>query len=332
MKRGPVVAILVLGLGLVAAPAVFQMFTRAPKGGRMISDFRPYMTHANVAKFQRYMAEIDRADRETTSRLPQLLSARAGVSPSAIPARFASLADFNRQWPAIHADMSGDMLVTMNKMVPNYRAVAALPPFPLFPWFFVLPGLFVAVLAALALRTARRGGTTRRPLNGLVVLGVAIIAAPAVFQMFTRAPQGAQMITSFKPLMTSAKVARVQGYFLVIGAAEGQLRNEVTPLLIQGGLTPSELAAQLPALDSFHRDWPRISADMAPMIGAMSDNVGNFAAVVALPPFWLFPWFFVIPGLLIAALALVARSSTAKEGTDPVPLIGRTSAAAGRDR
>jgi len=27
--------------------------------------------------------------------------------------------------------------------VGNYQAVAALPPFPLFPWFFVAPGLLV---------------------------------------------------------------------------------------------------------------------------------------------------------------------------------------------
>jgi hypothetical protein len=46
---------------------------------------------------------------------------------------------------------------------------------------------------------------------------------------------------------------------------------------------------------------------MAPMIGAMADNVGNFDAVAALPPFWLFPWFFVIPGVAVAALGVAAR-------------------------
>jgi hypothetical protein len=54
---------------------------------------------------------------------------------------------------------------------------------------------------------------------------------------------------------------------------------------------------------------------MAPMIGTMADNVGRFAAVDALPPFWLFPWFFVVPGLLVAGLALAARPS--RSGRDP---------------
>ena len=43
----------------------------------------------------------------------------------------------------------------------------------------------------------------------LAVLGVALIAMPAVFQMFSRAPKGAQMITAFKPFMT---VSRLNGF------------------------------------------------------------------------------------------------------------------------
>ena len=44
-RRLLLVSAAVMGLGLVAAPvAIFQMFSRAPKGGDMIDDFRPYMT------------------------------------------------------------------------------------------------------------------------------------------------------------------------------------------------------------------------------------------------------------------------------------------------
>lgn len=307
MKRGFVIAALAIGLGLAAAPAVFQMFTRAPKGGRMITAFQPYMTHANTAKFQGYMAEIDRADHESRSQLPALLSSRAGIAPADVASRFPSLGALNRQWPSIHADMSEDMLVKMDRMVPNYRAVKALPPFVLFPWFFVIPGLFVAGFAAWALRADTAGRNPRAPLTVLAVFGLAIIAAPGVFQMFTRAPKGATMINNFKPLMTTQKVTTIQGYFLVIGSGEGELRNQVDSTLLQHGMSQQRLASALPALAAFHRDWPKISSDMAPMIGAMSDNVTNFDAVKALPPFWLFPWFFVLPGLLIAGLAVAAR-------------------------
>ena len=70
-------------------------------------------------------------------------------------------------------------------------------------------------------------------------------------------------------------------------------------------------AAALPATDTtaltrFSADWPRINREMAPFVGVMADNLENFAAVDALPPFALFPWFFVIPGLLAAGLGLLA--------------------------
>lgn len=46
------------------------------------------------------------------------------------------------------------------------------------------------------------------------------------------------------------------------------------------------------------------------MIATMSDNVDNFQAVDALPSFALFPWFFAIPGALVAGLAGVALRRT----------------------
>ena len=49
---------------------------------------------------------------------------------------------------------------------------------------------------------------------------------------------------------------------------------------------------------------------MTPMIGAMSDNVDNYEAITSLPPFPLFPWFFVAPGLLIAGWRFAARRRT----------------------
>jgi hypothetical protein len=113
--------------------------------------------------------------------------------------------------------------------------------------------------------------------------------------------------------MTEEKVRSIQGYFLTIGAGEGQLRNDVLPDLTASGGRASQ-AADYPAVDGFIAEWPTINNDFAPMIGAMSDNLDNYAAVDAMPPFTLFPWFFAIPGVLIVALAFFARARKA-----PVP-------------
>jgi hypothetical protein len=262
------------------------------------------MTDEIVEKFQGYMAEIDAAEAELRTELPTLLDERGGVTAD----DFASITRFDDAWPGIEADMSDDLLVRMDQMVPNFEAVDALPPFPLFPWFFVGPGVLVAAVAAIGLWRERRGRSTRPFAVALAALGVAVVLAPAVFQMFSRAPKGAEMINVFRPMMTTARVTTVQGYFLTIGAAEGEWRTQVSALL-----NPSEL----PAVERFSSDWPKISNDFAPMIGAMSDNVDNYAAVDALPPFSLFPWFFVVPGLIIGALGLgAARTRTAEASTD----------------
>ncbi len=151
-----------------------------------------------------------------------------------------------------------------------------------------------------------------------MALGVGLIAAPAVFQMFTRAPGGADMIADFKPFMRPAKVTDIQGYFLTIGSAEGDLRLHVLPDLASRGGVPST-----PAITTFNEEWPRISNEMAPMIGTMADNVDRFAGIAALPPFWAFPWFFVLPGVLvIACTAVAARSGDA----EPSPASGRRTA------
>lgn len=286
-RKRLLIGVIVIGLGLVAAPAVFQMFTRAPKGGRMIEDFRPFMERSSLGSFRKHIALIGSVDGEL-GRIedPSFLSG------------FDSVKDFRADWPVIRREMSG-MLNTIDANLDNFAAVDALPPFPLFPWFFVVPGLLVASIGWLALR----GGAL--PLRLLMLLGLGLIAAPFVFQMFGRAPLGGRMIEEFRPLMSTSRVTEIQGYFLTIGSAEGELRNEVLPLL-----KPD----QFPATSAFVREWPEIAADMAPMVGAMSDNIDNFLAVDALPPFGAFPWFFVTPGALIFLLASRASVPSRRVG------------------
>lgn len=276
--------ILVLGLGLVAAPFAFQMFTRAPEGGDMITEFRPYMTTETIDRFRGHLDAIGAAS--------SAVDGHVSASPDATPATPA-LATLTEQWPSIDQDM-GDMLATMRADIGRFRGVSALPPFPLFPFFFVLPGVIITGLAVTVL--IRRGTPHRGLQRALVVMGVGLIMAPAIFQMFTRAPGGAEMIDDFRPIMTDTRVTTIQGYFLTIGVAEGELRTKLLP-----AVDPSAL----PDARSFSADWPAISEQMAPMIGTMADNVENFAAVDALPPFWAFPWFFVAPGVLVAGLALL---------------------------
>ena len=313
--RGPMVAVLIIGDGLLAAPFIFQMLAfdnRAPKGGEMIEEFRPYMTDARITKFDGFMDLINRAEQSYQADLRPVVAA-APKNPGQQSA-LASVDDWTKRWvgeQGIHGDMTG-ILTDVRRNLDNYKAVDNLPPFKLFPFFFLGPGLIIAVLARSALRRIRRGKGTGVAGKALVVMGVGLIAAPFIFQMMggeNRAFKGNDMIEDFKPIMTDQKVTAVQNYFPIIALAEGQIRNQLMPLA--KAQSPN---ASYPVINEFTQQWPTISSEFAQFLGVMSDNLDNFAAVKALPPFALFPFFFILPGLLVAGLALVAgRRASHKE-------------------
>lgn len=308
---------LVLGLGLAAAPLAFQMFSRAPEGGTMIDDFEPYMSTEVIDRFRGYLAEVDAADAQADQQLRGDLEQTEALGPDSYDTALGGVATLHQTWPDIRADMT-DLLDRMEANLDNYEAVAALPPFPLFPWFFVVPGLLIAATAAGVLWARHRGRPARAGRWVLVGLGVGVALAPVAFQMFTRAPQGADMIDDFRPMMTRQRVQAVQGYFITMGVAEGQLRTVALPAATDAGLDPADYAA----VAQFSADWPDIVGDFNPMVATMSDNVDNFAAVDALPSFALFPWFFLVPGLLVAGCGLLASGdepSTPDDTPNPPP-------------
>ena len=97
-RRWPLVAALLVGIGLVLAPVVFQMFTRAPKGRDMIDAFRPYMNESTIGGFQQDMATIGAAADEVPALRAELRSA-LGVDDAQLDQRYPLLVSFEDQWP-----------------------------------------------------------------------------------------------------------------------------------------------------------------------------------------------------------------------------------------
>jgi hypothetical protein len=292
------IASAVLGLALALAPVAFGMFDRAPQGAVMLSEFKPFMTHQRLDGYVGDIGEINAAVHETDTKAVVQLGTRDA------PVTTGSYAQLSQQWPQIDGEMTR-LLTTVQANVGNYQDVAALPSFRLFPWFFVIPGalIFLVSLIALAGRLSRRAGAAV-----LAVLGLGLIAAPLAFQMFTRAPAGGRMMSAFSQLETTSEVTKIQGYFSTMASGQGALRLQIVPALVATGVPPAQLAHEFPATAALDHDWIKILNDLTPMIGAMSDNVGHYHAIKSLPPFPLFPWFFVIPGILVAGLAWTSRT------------------------
>jgi hypothetical protein len=308
-KRWAIIVLAVIGLGLIAAPFAFDMFARAPKGAQMIEAFRPFMTASRLDGFHADMNTIDAAAQEGP-KVAARLSADHGGAGTRLGAAYSSFATFELHWRRIYPDMTG-MIDTIQHNLGNYDAVAALPKFTLFPWFFLLPGVLILALVGVGLA---RATLWRRVLVALVALGVGLVLAPVAFQMFSRAPSGGRMMTAFKPIETRARVARIQGYFGDISDGQGAVELELIPALRRSGLDARQIAIAYPGLGAFDADWVHILNDMTPLLGAMSNNVVNYEAVAALPPFALFPWFFLLPGLLVAGFAFAARPPRSRDG------------------
>lgn len=304
-----------VGLGLAAAPAAFGMFERAPAGGEMLDDFRPFMRTEVLDDFADHLQRADAAATEADTRLVEVASTHLDVETRPTAVDHPAIQDLTDRWPAA-SDELGEMLGTIVANAERFHAVDALPPFALFPWFFVAPGLLATGLAAHGLRAMRRdpgvpGGAdaaghrpgTRPARIGLAVLGVGLIAAPAVFGMFERAPAGEAMLDDFREVMTQQTVSSAQQAFLLLAGAEGALRTETLPVLRGADV---DTAQELPAITDFVDQWQVMAADMSPMVGAMSDNLERYEGLLALPPFGWFPWFFVGGGLALLASALAA--------------------------
>ncbi len=319
VRRWALVGVAVIGIALVVMPFAFNMFNRAPKGAVMIAGFRPFMTTARLNGYRSELQQINDGVHQTDTTVAAYLGAGT-ANRFAFEDEYPTFVSFDQQWPSIDSKMTG-LMNRVQGNLGNYLAVAALPSFKLFPWFFVIPGVLITVCATAALvRPAR----WRRGRWALVALGLGLIAAPGLFQMFQRAPDGGHMMTAFENIETTQNVQQIQGDFGSMAVGQGAIRLEVVPALEKSGLSPAEIAAKFPAVSTLDADWVHILNDMTPMIGAMSDNVANYQAIASLPSFPLFPWFFVLPGVLVAALALAAgasrpRSVLVETPGEPVP-------------
>jgi hypothetical protein len=293
-------AIVLVGAALIYFPFATGMFDRAPQGAHMIAAFEPYMQPAKLTGYQRDVRELDEGFTQGATRGPALLAphASAAAALKSFQTSNPELTQVNREWPQIDRRLS-NLLSTIQANRTNYDAVAALPRFTLFPWFFVIPGALLILLAATVLAAPGAWGRVRW---ALVVLGIGLVIAPLIFGMWTRAPKGAAMLSAFRTVETRALVTKVQNDFATITTGEGSLSGELVPALEEHGLSTARIDRALPAVAKLEDGWIVILQDLTPLLGVMSNQVADYHAVAALPSFDVFPWVFLIAGLLVLVL------------------------------
>ncbi len=181
-------------------------------------------------------------------------------------------------------------------------------------------------------------------LSVLMVIGVALIAAPLSMSMFSRSSNGEQMVNGFRPLMQPAHVQTTADYYdnvfsklrpfaLAMPGVQADAQKLIPALATALHMTPAQvqkmLATQFPSLAKLLQALPQavpVFKRVPPgldwyrsLVRTMQANTVNYASVDAMPRMSLFPWFFVIPGILVLLLAGYGLLAEWKPGTFHLP-------------
>ncbi|UGT41789.1 hypothetical protein LTV02_38800 [Nocardia yamanashiensis] len=307
--RWPFVVLIVLGAVLVIAPIVSGMFPRAVKGEAMIEAFRPYATEQSIAEFRDDLGVLDGA------RANVLALRESGQQPGS----FERVDTFVRDYPGIRTDISG-MVDAIDANRDNYRKLSSTTSFGALPWLLALPGLLLIAIGWFGLRSVRHG---RRALGWhatAAIIGLGLVLLPFTGGLFQAAPAAQPLLDGFRPILTQEQVRRVQGYFVTLVAADGELNSRYV-----GAVRGAHPGADLTGVTALEQRWQPMTARFAGLVGVMNDNVENFDAVVALndatrplgfTAFRGLGWGFLIPGVLVLGTAAAGvrprRTATAE--------------------
>src|SRR5260370_394290 len=112
----------------------------------------------------------------------------------------------------------------------------------------------------------------RIALSVLLVIGVALIAAPLSMSMFSRSSNGEKMVNGFRPIMQPAHVATTGGYYynvfsklrpfaLAMPGVQADAQKLIPALAQALHMTPAQvqkmLATQLPAMAKLLQSLPQ---------------------------------------------------------------------------
>jgi len=196
-------------------------------------------------------------------------------------------------------------------------------------WAVLAIGL-VLVIAPFALGLPGKAAAGERMMNGFQpIMQPTQVNTTARYYNQVFVPLG-----QVAPAINATTIATFQGYADGMKAAEPEVPALIGALAQQLHMTPAQvqqfLAGSFPATTQLLTGLPTIQTDLAALVGVMSQhtssfaqvpaglafykplvdtmqaNVSNFAAIDSLPPFGLFMWFFLIPGVLVIVLGLAA--------------------------
>jgi hypothetical protein len=287
---------------LTLGPIVGGLFSKVASGKQMIDQFAPHMEADALARYRADLGTLRNA-----AAAVDTIYAQEAVAAG----RFPGLDAYRLQAGTIDRRAS-TLLDRVSRAEPDYRRTAKIGGFDRLPFLVVLYGI-AAVYGGCVLLFGGRG-RARSAVALMVLASVAVAAYPFVSDLNGGTRAGQRMLHSFAPFMTRGEVRQLQGDFVVLVTAVGELDTGFRAVAQTG--PPAAAVAAL--VDG----WPGISSDLASLVGTINDNIRNFKALDDLDAATRllgvgglagFPWLLVGVGLLGAALAVGAAPRRRKE-------------------
>lgn len=142
------ILILIVGVALLVAPVGYKMFDRAPAGADMMKDFEPVLTRPNVTTFQGHMQTFGAMQADMKKMIPAFAQ-QMGVSDDQLNGmmkeQFPGVANGINQMDKMGQDFTM-VINVMDRNVDNFQKANQLPMSTM-PWYFVIAGAALIVLA-----------------------------------------------------------------------------------------------------------------------------------------------------------------------------------------
>jgi len=140
----------------------------------------------------------------------------------------------------------------------------------------------------------------------ILLVGVALIAAPFGYQMFDRAAAGADMMRAFEPVLTRPNVTTFQGHMQTFAGMKDDMNKMIPALAQKMGITQDQmnqmLGQQFSGVANGIKQMDKMGQDFNTVITVMDQNVENFQKADQLPMRTM-PWFFIVAGGVLVVLA-----------------------------
>jgi hypothetical protein len=146
------VIVLIVGIALIVAPFAYKMFDRASAGADMMKAFEPVLTQPTVDTFKGHMVTIKAMQADMGKMIPafaQKLNVTADQLNQSLAQDFPGVAAGLQKMDTMVKDLDS-VITVMDQNVTNFAKADKLPMRNM-PWFFIIPGAVLVILAVLQL-------------------------------------------------------------------------------------------------------------------------------------------------------------------------------------